>query len=103
MYTVIPNHGILLKDIAGISNHAEATAKNGRLRPLPPDEGAQVRTSDVGCYEADYLLQLKCDRHLTFPAPCSRCEKSQLHCSFDPLFKRTDRKQCVGLPSVTWS
>lgn len=34
-------------------------------------------------------VKLRCDSAQTFPAPCSRCQKNQLHCRTDPDFKRT--------------
>jgi len=45
---------------------------------------------------ADPEIQLGCDGHQKFPAACSRCARSGLHCSVDPSFKRTARREYVS-------
>ncbi|TAQ84353.1 hypothetical protein B7494_g7318 [Chlorociboria aeruginascens] len=40
-------------------------------------------------------MKLRCDAHFCFPAPCSRCAKRKLHCSIDPSFRRTAKRQRI--------
>ncbi|KAL5334220.1 hypothetical protein BJX70DRAFT_378879 [Aspergillus crustosus] len=49
-------------------------------------------------YTAYRQVKLRCDAMDRFPAPCVRCIKQEIHCMFDPKFKR--QPVCGSLEKV---